>query len=648
MRPFALRPRFVSLRARFLWGTVLVIGLVMAVLIGIVEHRQRTAIVEEVQRRGVLLAQNLATISAGPLVLYNFTALEQNVERLTREADVAYAILLDPDGRVTAHSEDPAQVGNLLTDPVSARAAAAAAPLVQPTTTGKDRESLYDFAVPIEIQGQKWGTVRVGLSRRRMEAQIARTRRELALLTLVLLVAGGLASALVARRIARPVRQLAAGAAAVSRGDLDQRIESTTSDEIGGLALAFNEMTDRLRQQRAAIEAANAELARRFGELSDLKRYTDSILGSLTSGVITFDREGRVVTLNAAAEALTGRSLAEARGRACAEVFAHVPELADLLRETAAGRAGGVLVSASVPRRDAAPVPVELTAAPLKGADGQDLGVVAALRDLTAVRALEEQLRRSDRLAAIGTLAAGLAHEIKNPLTSLLTFSRYLPRRFADERFRQRFQSVVPRELERINGIVNGLLRLARPTRLSLAPVGLPELLEPALELYAEQLEAKRITVVREYAPDVPRIQADREHLYQALVNLVANALDAMGEGGTLTLRTGWTDAEAALASGGKRREPHVRIEVGDTGSGIVPAQALEVFNPFFTTKPAGTGLGLALVHKIVEDHGGAVTFRSTPGSGTTFAIVLPLAPEPEVRRSTGATPAAGVPRAIG
>ncbi|MGH7265389.1 MAG: HAMP domain-containing protein, partial [Candidatus Rokuibacteriota bacterium] len=416
MRPFALRPRFVSLRARFLWGTVLVIGLVMAVLIGIVEHRQRTAIVEEVQRRGALLAQNLATISAGPLVLYNFTALEQNVARLTREADVAYAILLDPEGRVTAHSEDAGQVGRLLTDPVSARAAATAAPLVQPARLEAHGESLYDFAVPIEVQGQKWGTVRVGLSRQRMEAQIARTRRELALLTVVLLVAGGLASALVARRIALPVRRLAEGAAAISRGDLDQRIEPTSSDEIGGLAHAFNEMTARLRQQRAAIEAANTELARRFGELSDLKRYTDNILGSLTSGIITFDREGRVVTLNAAAEALTSRSLAEARGRFCADAFGHVPELAGLLRETAAGRAGGVLVSASVARRDAAPVPVELTAAPLKGADGQDLGVVAALRDLTAVRALEEQLRRSDRLAAIGTLAAGLAHEIKNPL----------------------------------------------------------------------------------------------------------------------------------------------------------------------------------------------------------------------------------------
>ena len=142
---------------------------------------------------------------------------------------------------------------------------------------------------------------------------------------------------------------------------------------------------------------------------------------------------------------------------------------------------------------------MELATTPLRGAEGQALGVVAVLRDLTPVRQLEEQLRRSDRLAALGTLAAGLAHEIKNPLTSIMTFSRHLARRFDDERFRQRFQSVVPRELERINAIVDGLLRLARPARLVLAPVHLPPLLEQALELYAPQIETRQIRVRREW-----------------------------------------------------------------------------------------------------------------------------------------------------
>jgi two-component system sensor histidine kinase AtoS len=509
--------------------------------------------------------------------------------------------------------------------PTSRHAVAAEGPLVQEVVSGG--ESFYDFAVPIQVGGQRWGTVRVGLSKRRVEAQIAETRRELALLAALILVAGGATAFLVARRIARPVRRLAEGAAALSRGEWDQRIEAGPSDEIGRLAEAFNRMAAELARERRALEAAHEELGRRFAELADLKGYTDDILGSLTSGIVTADLEGRVVTLNGAAQRLTGVDPARAPGRRAREVFAHLPELPQVLEETLASRTAAIIASV-LPGRDAdPPVPVEVTTAPLRGADGRDLGVVAVVRDLSAERQLEEQLRRSDRLAAIGTLAAGLAHEIKNPLTSLLTFTRHLTRRFDDERFRQRFQSVVPRELERIDRIVEDLLRLSRPARLSLSQVHVPGLLEQVLELYASDAEAKQIAVVREFAPGLPTVQADRSQLYQALVNLVANAVEAMGEGGVLTVRAGWAaGVEPAGRPRHRGQERRLQIEVADTGAGIAPGEQSNVFNPFFTTKPAGTGLGLAIAHKIVEDHGGTITFRSTPGRGTTFVVVLPLA----------------------
>ena len=632
----AVRPqqRFVSLQTRFLLGAGLVILIVMVALIAIVERRQRTAIVEEVRRRGAVLAESLAAVSTGSLLLYNYTALEQNVARVDAEADVAYAIVLDLDGQVAAHSQEPGRVGTLLDDAISRRTTAADGPLVQEVAPSGG-ELLYDFAVPLRVERQRWGTARVGMSRRRMEAQIAKTRRELGLLAAATLALGVVAAALVARRIARPVRQLADGAAAISRGELDQRIEPVTSDEIGRLALAFNEMASQLRQQRTDLEAAHAALLSQFRELSDLKSYTDNILGSLPSGLVTLDLEGRVVTLNAAAEGLTGCLAAAVRGRPCAEVFGHLPELRELLLETLASRVGAESTSVTLARRGSAPVPIEVMTTPLKGAGGQALGVVAVLRDLSAVRQLEEQLRRSDRLAALGTLAAGLAHEIKNPLTSILTFSRHLSRRFGDERFRQRFQSVVPRELERINGIVDGLLRLARPGRLTLAPVHLAGLVDRALELYANQTEAKGVTVVREYALGLPAIPADPEQLYQALVNLVTNALDATEAGGTLTVRIGWTAAASGTTGSPESRE-RLRVEIEDTGAGISPAQAGNVFNPFFTTKAEGTGLGLAIAHKIIEDHAGTITLRSVPGRGTTFTVLLPLTVGPQAARRPG------------
>ncbi len=612
---------FVSLRTKLLTGTLLIVAVLMAAVTAVVEHRQRTTIIEEVHRRGTAMAEGLAGVSAGALLLYNFTALEQNVVRFDRETDVVSAMILDRFGQVVAHSRTPAAVGSTLSDPVSLRALSAA-PVLQ-ETAGPDGEALYDVAVPILVEGVRWGTVRIALSRQRMDAEISGTRRELAMVAVVALVLGGLATVIVGRRMTRPVRQLADGVAAIARGELDQRIEPGRSDELGRLALAFNEMAAQLRQQRTDLEVADAALRQRFAELSDLKSYTDHILRSFVNGLVTLDLDGRVVTVNPAAEALTGRAAAELTGRPTTETFQNAPELRDLLLETLRTRVGVPHVSLMLPRGDGPPVPVEVTTTPLRGAEGQALGVVAILRDLTPVRQLEEQLRRSDRLAALGTLAAGLAHEIKNPLTSIMTFSRHIARRFDDERFRQRFQSVVPRELERINAIVDGLLRLARPARLVLAPVHVPPLIEQALELYAPQIEARRIRVRREWPIGMPPIPGDTEHLYQAFLNLVANAIDAMEEeGGTLTLRLGWPRDADGLGHAVRDR---VVLEVIDTGSGIKPEETPEVFNPFFTTKSGGTGLGLAIAHKIIEDHGGTVTFRSSPGQGTVFTVVLPV-----------------------
>jgi signal transduction histidine kinase len=299
--------------------------------------------------------------------------------------------------------------------------------------------------------------------------------------------------------------------------------------------------------------------------------------------------------------------------------------------ETIATRSATPGVPATLRRRNGRTLPVEISAAPLKGGEGKELGVIAAIRDLTVVRELEHRLRRSDRLAALGSLAAGLAHEIKNPLTSLLTYSRHLTRRFEDEQFRAKFQSVVPHELERINGIVERLLELARPTQLTFTAARLPALLERAVELYADDIDGRGVQVTRDYARDLPAVWVDAEAMYQVLVNLVRNALDAMPSGGRLALRVGWSDEDHALPGG--RRSPggtrRMRVEVQDSGVGISPADADRVFNPFFTTKDGGTGLGLALSHKIIEDHGGSIDFRGAGDGGTVFRIVLPLVPTP-------------------
>ncbi len=618
-------PRLRSLTVRLSLGTVLVVATVMAGLIFVVERHQRGAIIEETERRGEVLARNLAAMSYGPLLLYNYTALEQSVARVAGEADVVYAAVIDAEGRVAAHSRNAARVGEFLTGDVDRAAARAHGALRQDTVDR--RGPAYDFAVPVLVNGEKWGTVRVGLSKARMRAQIDRTRSELALLMLVTTLVAACAAAVVARRISRPVQQLANGAAAIARGELNQRIEPATDDEIGHLANAFNHMAAELARQRMALENANAELRRGLDELADLKGYTDNILASLTSGIVTVDLDGRVVTLNPAAELMTGFFAGEVAGRYCTEVFAQTPDLAEVLMETLANRTPVLGTTLTLRRRGGRALPVELSVSPLRGSEGKELGVIGVFRDLTRVHQLEERLRRSDRLAAVGELAAGLAHEIKNPLTALLTFSRRLTRAFEDADFRQKFQTVVPRELERINGIVEGLLELARPARLAFKPLRVSALLERTVELYETRIDAQRIDVQREYARDLPTIFADHDALYQALVNLVTNALDAMPNGGVLVLRTAWSDGESL---GGRRggSARRVAIEIQDSGVGMSPVIVGRIFNPFFSTKDGGTGLGLALAHKIVDDHEGSLDVRSTPGAGTTFRLVLPLMPQ--------------------
>jgi PAS domain S-box-containing protein len=598
----------------------------MATVIAVVEHRQRAAIIEEVHRRGEVIVRNLAALSQAPLLLYNFTALEQNVARVAAQADVVSASILDAEGHVAAHSRHPELVGTVPRRAGDRLAAQTDTFLIQETVLGDTRESVYDFSIPIVVDNQRWGTVNVALSKRRMESEIRHTRRELGILTLVTLVLGGGVAALVARRIARPMRKLAEGAAAISRGELNQRILPASSDEIGQVAIAFNHMASQLFQQRTALETAHSDLRRHFEEVADLKSYTESILQSLTSGIITLDLEGRVVTMNAAAELLTGLFAPEAGGRYCSEVFLHSPEVVEVLMETLTSRASVATTSLALRKRNGTSLPIELSTAPLGRADGKDLGVVAIFKDVTVVHELQAQLRRSDRLAALGTMAAGLAHEIKNPLTSLRTFTRLVSRKFNEERFRETFERVVPRELERINGIVESLLELARPRRLNLTPVQVPALLELALDLYSHQIESKSITVLREYDRDLPSIQADAEHLYQALLNLVANALDAMGPERRLTLRAGWSDVGEWQPASRKAPRRGVKVEIEDTGTGIPPSDQDSIFNPFFTTKDGGTGLGLAIAHKIIEDHGGRITFRSSPGIGTTFTILLSAA----------------------
>ena len=248
----------------------------------------------------------------------------------------------------------------------------------------------------------------------------------------------------------------------------------------------------------------------------------------------------------------------------------------------------------------------------LEDGRGENMGLLVVINDVTEVKALEAQMRQSDRLAALGTLSAGLAHEIRNPLSAIKTFVQLLPRKISNPAFFDKFQTTVPRELNRINDLIESLLELARPPKLAFQLTSLSGCLSQVEDLYRDKLEAANITLEITQEEYLPELWADREHLVRALSNIVLNALEAMPEGGKLTVKA------EELAGG-------VILHFTDTGVGMDEATKDKIFNPFFTTKDTGTGLGLAMTHKIIQEHGGEIKVDSLIGKGTTFTLTIPV-----------------------
>jgi two-component system sensor histidine kinase AtoS len=465
---------------------------------------------------------------------------------------------------------------------------------------------VLDLAVPVFIPNSemKWGTVRVGLSLERMYRQIRRTQLVLVGIGAVALLLGLVGAHVMARRITQPLSRVVQATIAAASGDLNQQLEIRTKDEVEELAGNFNVMIREILAQREQLE-------RQLTEILELSNYNDMILASMTNGVITLDLEGRLVSANEAAESILGLEDKKWKRVSFKEVW---PEDNPLVRvldkclqtetpcrnreislETSTGQQRTLMINTSF----------------LQDARETTIGALVVIHDITELKVLEARMRQSDRLAALGTLSAGLAHEIRNPLAAVKTFVQLLPKKITSPTFFDKFQVTVPRELNRINDLIENLLQLARPPKLKFKMTPLSDSLAEAADLYRDKLEAANITIEIEKEEPLPELWADATHLVRAFSNLILNAKEAMPDGGRLTITV-------------QPSENGVQLQFIDTGMGMDQATKDNIFNPFFTTKDKGTGLGLAMTHKIIEEHGGDIQVSSSPGEGTTFTLKLP------------------------
>lgn len=364
-----------------------------------------------------------------------------------------------------------------------------------------------------------------------------------------------------------------------------------------------------------ALENANLYTA-----VQNSKIYNDILLDSLTSGIIAVDADQTVTVFNKRARQLTGLSEAEVLNRAMTRLPPILVEGLDHALQTGEGfrdRDGTI-------RLNGEDVPVRVSAAMFHGHTGRPLGALLVFNDMTQLKKMEEQIRRTDRLASIGTLSAGMAHEIKNPLVTIKTFTQLLPQQYAESDFRETFFDLVGQEVKRIDTIVNRLLNFARPAKAALVPVSLHQTVENSLRLVEQQLVQKGIHLDTRLEAEHHMIEADAEQLNQMFVNFFLNAIQAMEPGGTLSVISSPV-ASALSPLDGQQNGPMIQLDIRDTGCGIPPGELDHIFDPFFTNKENGVGLGLSVSHGIIQEHNGSIDVESEPGTGTIFHIQFPL-----------------------
>jgi two-component system sensor histidine kinase PilS (NtrC family) len=376
------------------------------------------------------------------------------------------------------------------------------------------------------------------------------------------------------------------------------------------IAFLSGSLADRLQRAGDRLERASSEIA-------NLQAFNQHVIDSLSSGLATTDRQGRILTFNRAAEMITGFPAGAVVGRRIEEVLELPPNVASDLGGLA-GSSRGRRVESMFRTGDGRQIDLGFTASPLLTPGGH-AGMLFAFQDVTDIKKLERDARLRQRLAAVGEMAAGIAHEIRNPLASMSGSIQILRQELPLTDEQAQLMDIVLRESERLNDTIRSFLAYARPQRFSIARLDVRRVLNDAALLLRNSSEVQDGHVIDVHVPPTEVVfEADENQIRQIVWNLATNGLRAMRHGGRLTLG-------ARIETPGEDGPESVVLEVADEGVGI-PAEELDaIFQPFRASFAKGTGLGLAIVHRIVSDYSGEIQVSSTPGSGTTVSVRLPV-----------------------
>ena len=368
----------------------------------------------------------------------------------------------------------------------------------------------------------------------------------------------------------------------------------------GYLSQQFREFKTKLKEEEANVK-----------ELEDLNKV---IINNMTSGLLTSDLQNNIIYFNQAAEKITGLSLSDAYRKNVFDIF---PDLKRHWIQSATSQSKKEMPIRKIfhfKKYPSQELTLGFSLSALKDAQNQRCGNILIFEDLTKIMEMEQHLQRTDKLAAVGKLAAGIAHEIRNPLASVSGSIEMLSKELHVQDENKKLMNIILKETDRLNHLVNEFLDYVRPSDRKQEPFKLTHAIEETLTAFSMNKSAMK-NIELQFLPQNKntQVKGDKEKIKQVLWNLLLNAVQAMPQGGKVLIRTF------------QENEGYLKIEIQDTGQGIPEEDIKKIFDPFFTTKPKGTGLGLSLVHKIVENHEGRIFVNSKVGEGTTVTLLLPL-----------------------
>ena len=462
---------------------------------------------------------------------------------------------------------------------------------------------LFELDYPFSKGGKPFGEVRVVLNAGLLLNEISPSLWTSGTIALLAVVVSTLLAAIVSGATLAPLRDIAKQLDRISAGQYDAPAPDAKSAAESGdeLGLVSRKITQVGQQLRGVHEI-----------FSTMRENMNSVMAGLEDGLLLFTRDARAVMISPAAEKFLGAPAGHFLGRRVTEIFPPGHPLHDALRiesdELSEIAAETELETSEGPRR----VSVSVQAIQ---EDGERMGALVTLRDLDSLESINTQLQVSERLAALGRITAGVAHEVKNPLNSMRLWLENLKESLPAEpdSASQQAVQVLDKEIDRLDAVVKRFLDFTRPMDIRLEATQLADLLKEVLEIAKPQLLKSNIQLAQLLPIDVPEVYVDRALLKQAVLNLVLNAAEAMPGGGQMRLVL-------------SRRGEMAEITVGDTGKGIALEHRQKIFQLFFTTRPGGSGIGLASAFRIVQLHNGSIDFTSEVGRGTTFRIELPLA----------------------